>query len=155
MDKDLDAVQRKVSSNDVQQVSQISVTEVGREHLSDALPPHETYEGRHRYDPGATWTEQEERRVVRKLIFFFRAGFVSWYVQIAPSSNCLKANQLQFFGLQLDRGNLSNETADNLLSDLGMTIGDYNNVSDFASKAKSGLISWSPGRELPSNFWHS
>jgi hypothetical protein len=46
--------------------SQISVAPVGRENLSDALPPHETYEGRHRYDPAATWTEQEERRVVRK-----------------------------------------------------------------------------------------
>lgn len=74
MDKDLDAVQRKVSSNDGQQISEISVTEVGREHLSDALPPHETYEGRHRYDPGATWTEQEERRVVRKTDFLL----LSW-----------------------------------------------------------------------------
>lgn len=46
--------------------SQISVTHVGRENLADALPPHETYEGRHRYDPGAIWTEQEERKVTRK-----------------------------------------------------------------------------------------
>lgn len=54
--------------------SQISVTEVGREHLSDALRPHESYEGLHRYDPGATWTEQEERTVVRKTDFFL----LSW-----------------------------------------------------------------------------
>lgn len=39
---------------------------VGRENLSEALPPHESYEGRHRWDPSATWTEQEERRLVRK-----------------------------------------------------------------------------------------
>ena len=39
---------------------------VGRENLSEALPPHESYEGRHRWDPSATWTQQEERHVVRK-----------------------------------------------------------------------------------------
>ena len=42
------------------------VVPVGRENLSEALPPHESYEGRHRWDPSATWTEQEERRLVRK-----------------------------------------------------------------------------------------
>lgn len=46
--------------------SQISVTNVGREALADALPPHESYEGAHRYDPAATWTEAEERKVIRK-----------------------------------------------------------------------------------------
>lgn len=35
----------------------------------------------------------------------------------------------QFFGLQLDRGNLSNALTDNLLVDLGMNSNDYNNVS--------------------------
>lgn len=43
-----------------------SVAHVGRESLADALPPHESYEGSHRYDPAATWTEVEERKVVRK-----------------------------------------------------------------------------------------
>jgi hypothetical protein len=46
--------------------SQASVASVGREHLSSTLPPHESYEGRHRWDPQATWTPEEEARVVRK-----------------------------------------------------------------------------------------
>lgn len=46
--------------------SQTSLVPVGREHLGDALPPHESYEGRHRYDPEATWTAEEEAKVVRK-----------------------------------------------------------------------------------------
>lgn len=40
--------------------------EVGREHIHSAVPPHETYEGRHRFDPQATWTPEEEKKVVRK-----------------------------------------------------------------------------------------
>ena len=47
-------------------VSHVSVAEVGREHLSETLAPHESYEGKHRWDPSATWTEAEERRCVRK-----------------------------------------------------------------------------------------
>lgn len=39
---------------------------VGRQELHSALPPHDTYEGGHRWDPSATWTPEEEKRVVRK-----------------------------------------------------------------------------------------
>lgn len=40
--------------------------QVGRAELADTTQPHETYEGRHRFDPEAKWTAEEERRVVRK-----------------------------------------------------------------------------------------
>lgn len=40
--------------------------EVGRENIHATVPPHETYEGRHRFDPGASWSIAEERKVVRK-----------------------------------------------------------------------------------------
>lgn len=84
--------------------------QVGRAHLADVVPPHDSYEGRHRFDPGATWTPAEERRVVRKTDLCL----LGWLC-------------LMFFGLQLDRGNNSNATADDLLPDLGMTSDDYNN----------------------------
>ncbi|EMR91151.1 putative major facilitator superfamily transporter protein [Botrytis cinerea BcDW1] len=90
--------------------SQISVTNVGREALADALPPHESYEGAHRYDPAATWTEAEERKVIRKTDLYL----LVWIC-------------VMFFGLQLDRGNLSNATADGILNDLKLTTDDYNN----------------------------
>ena len=40
--------------------------QVGRAELAETTQPHETYEGRHRFDPSATWTAEEERRVVWK-----------------------------------------------------------------------------------------
>jgi hypothetical protein len=40
--------------------------EVGREHIHSTVPPHDTYEGRHRFDPSASWSPEEERKVVRK-----------------------------------------------------------------------------------------
>lgn len=109
MDKEVEIEPRKVSSVEPS-VSHKPVVEVGRENLSDAVLPHELYEGLHRYDPGATWTEQEERRVVWKTDLYF----LSWIC-------------VMFFCLQLDRGNLSNALADNLLANLHLTTDDYNN----------------------------
>ncbi|KFY19499.1 hypothetical protein V491_04400 [Pseudogymnoascus sp. VKM F-3775] len=109
MEKDI-AIQRTISSNGEPDTSKISAVRVGRENLSDALPPHVDYEGRHRFDPGATWTPAEERKVVRKTDLFL----LSWIC-------------VMFAGLQLDRGNLSNATADNILEDLNLTSDDYNN----------------------------
>ncbi|KAL8344094.1 hypothetical protein RB601_004560 [Gaeumannomyces tritici] len=96
--------------HDGSSLSHVDNVLVGRENLGEVLPPHETYEGRHRFDPAATWTRQEERRVVRKT----DAYLLSWLC-------------VMFFGLQLDRGNLSNALADKILPDLGLTTDDYNN----------------------------
>ena len=39
---------------------------VGIENLAKSTPPHDSYEGVHRWDPAATWTREEEAAVVRK-----------------------------------------------------------------------------------------
>ncbi|PYH91607.1 MFS general substrate transporter [Aspergillus ellipticus CBS 707.79] len=93
------------------QSSKVSI-EVGQEHLAGVTAPHESYEGYHRFDPTATWTPKEESRVVMKTDLMLMT-FIC----------------LMFFGLQLDRGNLSNALTDNFLVDLGMTTDDYNNGS--------------------------
>ncbi|MCJ1311352.1 hypothetical protein MMC25_005023 [Agyrium rufum] len=72
--------------------------------------PIERYEGRHRFDPKATWSEEEERKLVRR---------IDWKI-------CLWAC-IMFFALQLDRGNISQALSDNMLKDLGLTTNDYNN----------------------------
>ncbi|KAL4926983.1 putative transporter [Aspergillus undulatus] len=67
------------------------------------------YEGIHRWDPEFDWTEEEEKRLVRK---------VDWRV-------CTFAC-ITFFALQLDRGNIVQANSDTLLDDLGMNTNDYN-----------------------------
>ncbi|PWN53805.1 MFS general substrate transporter [Violaceomyces palustris] len=112
---DLESTQapiRKVSTSSVGKVSVHDDTSVliGRENLSAVVPPDVNYEGRHRWDPNASWTREEERKVVRKTDL----RLLPWLC-------------VMFFGLQLDRGNLSNALADNLLVDLKLTSDDYNN----------------------------
>lgn len=63
-DKGAGLTQRRTRGSD--SPSQASDVQVGREYLAEAVAPHETYEGLHRYDPLATWSEEEERKVVRK-----------------------------------------------------------------------------------------
>ncbi|KAI3394613.1 hypothetical protein diail_2536 [Diaporthe ilicicola] len=67
------------------------------------------YECRHVFDTTLTWSEQEEKAIIRKL---------DWRV-------CLWAC-IMFFGLQVDRGNLGQALSDNMLDDLGLNTNDYN-----------------------------
>ncbi|KAL3456370.1 major facilitator superfamily domain-containing protein [Aspergillus heterothallicus] len=67
------------------------------------------YEGRHRYDPTAEWTEAEEKKLVRRLDY----RICSWVC-------------LMFFALQLDRGNISQALSDGMLDDLGLSTNQYN-----------------------------
>ncbi|KAK4185064.1 major facilitator superfamily domain-containing protein [Podospora australis] len=67
------------------------------------------YECRHVFDPTLTWTEEEEKVVIRRLDF--RA--CAWAC-------------VMFFALQVDRGNLAQALADNMLDDLGLNTNDYN-----------------------------
>ena len=88
MSTEYDVKESKVSSNSEAALSQLTSAPVGRENLSDIVHPHESYEGSHRFDPGATWTEEEERRVVRKTDLYL----LSWLcvmvsLQIYLSSN--------------------------------------------------------------------
>ena len=71
--------------------------------------PIDSYEGRHRYDPKAKWSEEEERVLVRRLDW----RICAW---------CC----LMFFALQLDRSNITQALSDNMLGDLGLTTNDYN-----------------------------
>ncbi|KAK3360567.1 major facilitator superfamily domain-containing protein [Lasiosphaeria hispida] len=67
------------------------------------------YECRHVYNPTLTWTEEEEKTIIRKL---------DWRI-------CLWAC-IMFFALQVDRGNLAQAVSDNMLDDLGLNTNDYN-----------------------------
>ena len=92
--------------------------------------PIDTYEGRHRYNPKATWSKAEELALIRRL-------------DIRVCAWCC----LMFFALQLDRGNISQALSDNMLNDLGLNTNDYNTgqtifyVSFLAAELPSQLVS--------------
>ncbi|ODN83951.1 hypothetical protein L198_07650 [Cryptococcus wingfieldii CBS 7118] len=71
--------------------------------------PPDTYESKHRWDPRAQWTIEEQEKLRRRLD-----------IRVAAFA-CLC-----FAALQLDRGNISNALSDGMLTDLNMTTGDYN-----------------------------
>ncbi|KAG8530560.1 uncharacterized protein KY384_005063 [Bacidia gigantensis] len=125
--------QVNTQSDDGESLRSLKETELGvnTEHgLEQYYVPIDTYEGRHRYDPKATWTPDEEKALIRKLDFRVCA-----YV-------CF-----MFFALQLDRGNISQALSDNLLKDLHMNTNDYNTgqtifyVSFLAAELPSQLVS--------------
>lgn len=75
--------------------------------------PHPEYENLHRFDPNERWTYREEAAVRRK---------TDWTIFLWIL--------VMFFGLNLDRGNLGNAAADNLLDDLKLSTNDYNNAQN-------------------------
>ncbi|KAI2926371.1 CAZyme family GH28 [Aspergillus niger] len=81
--------------------------------LAPFYQPHPKYENLHRFDPSARWTYREETKVRRKTDW----SILLWIL-------------VMFFGLNLDRGNLSNANSDNLLGDLNLTTNDYNNAQN-------------------------
>ncbi|KAJ7339820.1 permease of the major facilitator superfamily [Mycena albidolilacea] len=69
--------------------------------LSSFYTPPDSYEGKHRWDPHAVWTAEEEAAIVRKI-------------------------NVRIMFSRLDRGNLSNALSDNFLADVGNNTEDYN-----------------------------
>lgn len=67
------------------------------------------YECRGAFDPNFEWTEEEEKKLIRKLDL--RVALTACFL---------------FVGLQVDRGNMQQAVSDNLLDDLGLTTNDYN-----------------------------
>lgn len=67
------------------------------------------YECLEAFDPTFQWTQDEEKKVKRKVDFHV----ITWAC-------------IMFFALNVDRGNLKQAVADNLLDDMNMTTNDYN-----------------------------
>ncbi|BGP32292.1 hypothetical protein JCM10296v2_004073 [Rhodotorula toruloides] len=77
--------------------------------LASAYAPSDEWENKAAFDPSFRWTNREEKALKRKLDFKI-------FLWVA----------IMFLALDIDRGNMANATADNLLKDLGLTHGDYN-----------------------------
>lgn len=98
------------------------------------------YECRERFDPDFEWTPEEEKKILWRLEY----------------KVCLWAC-VMFMALQIDRGNLQQGLADNLLDDLGLTTNQYNYgqtifyVSFLSAELPSQLISkkLGPDRWIP------
>ena len=122
------------SDEDVSESLQGEGIDNGAQHNEHGLEryyvPIDTYEGRHRYDPKATWTQAEEKSLIKKL-------------DLRVCAYCC----LMFFALQLDRGNIVQALSDNMLDDLHMNTNDYNTgqtifyVSFLAAELPSQLVS--------------
>ncbi|KAF3986482.1 hypothetical protein FT663_04522 [Candidozyma haemuli var. vulneris] len=67
------------------------------------------YECREAFDPHLQWTRKEDKKVMRKV-----------------DKRAILSACIMFFALQVNRGNLHEAVADNLLDDLNMDTNDYN-----------------------------
>ncbi|KAH8753549.1 major facilitator superfamily domain-containing protein [Diaporthe sp. PMI_573] len=77
--------------------------------IAQFFTPTARYENLHRFDPEARWTWREELPLINK---------IDWKITLWAC--------IAFFGLDLDRGNLSQANTDNFLEDLGLSTDDYN-----------------------------
>ncbi|GME41949.1 putative transporter [Neofusicoccum parvum] len=106
--------------------------------LAQFYQPRPDHENIHRFSIPFRWTYREERAVRRKTdirIFL-------WVL-------------VMFFALNIDRGNLSNAVADNLLDDIHISTNDYNNAQNMyrigflVSEIPSQMI----GKKLGPDRW--
>lgn len=74
--------------------SLVEIDPVGQEQLADTLPPHESYEGVHRWDPSATWTAKEEAAVVRKTDLYL----LSWVCLMVRQCPYRSINNIPTYG---------------------------------------------------------
>ena len=118
------------------------------------------YECRHVYDPSLTWTEEEEKNLIRKLDW----RVCLWAVcSLQNRSGEGTSNQvwqcIMFFGLQVDRGNLAQAVSDNMLDDLGLDTngkhpGHPHSVPDALADATQTIITATASFGYPS-CWQS
>ncbi|KAH8758988.1 major facilitator superfamily domain-containing protein [Diaporthe sp. PMI_573] len=96
------------------------------------------YENRHRFDPGFTWTAEDERKLVRKVDL--RIMTWAW---------------IMFCALDMHRRNINRAISDNMLDELGMNTNDFNYgqtiflASFLSAELPSGLIS----KKLGADRW--
>lgn len=81
--------------------------------LAQFYLPRPDHENIHRFSIPFRWTHREERAVRRKSDL----RIFAWIL-------------VMFFALNIDRGNLSNAVADNLLDDVALSTNDYNNAQN-------------------------
>ncbi|KPV74735.1 uncharacterized protein RHOBADRAFT_44255 [Rhodotorula graminis WP1] len=102
--------------------------------LAAHYQPPEDWENIGAFDPDERWTHREERSVRRKTDL----RIMLWVL-------------VMFFALDVERGNMANATADNLLGDLGLSQADYN-LGNTLSKASFTACLGFLTAELPSQM---
>lgn len=128
-------VESQSSASDTNPFKDPSIAEYYRKVYEES-----NYECLSAFDSEFDWSPEEERKIVRKL---------DWRV-------CFTAC-VMFVGLQIDRGNLAQAVADNLLKELGLNTNDYNTgntlflISFLLAEIPSQLLSkaWGPDRFVP------